>query len=197
MAVDARALQSLRTVVDISLVRRRGGEWARRELSAMNLSRLVYVSDAVRSLEAAELRALLETARRCNEKAGITGLLLASGGHFMQVLEGELEDVSDCFDRIRTDARHRNVQRLLLEFTPERLFPAWWMAHINVDRTAGVDRARLTDALRLGRTLRSGRGSGGGSRELVLAMLRDFKSQLLASADASAAAVAAALKAAG
>src|SRR4051794_6410146 len=148
------------------------------ESSTANLSRLVYVSEAVRPLTEVELHRIVERSHVHNQAAGITGLLLAGGGHFLQVLEGELEVVAERFDVIRADARHRSVQRMLFEAAPQRMFPSWWMGMLDVDKTTPVDRQRLAETVRLGRASR-GPGGGGRSRDAVIATLREFKAQLL------------------
>ncbi|MBB3349433.1 BLUF domain-containing protein [Sphingomonas sp. BK069] len=59
---------------------------------------------------------------------GISGLLLAKQGVFMQVLEGPPESVATTFERIRRDDRHSHVEVLSDTAETERAFGHWAMA---------------------------------------------------------------------
>jgi hypothetical protein len=143
-----------------------------------NFSRLVYVSQAARSFSDAELRRLAAEDGGRNERLGVTGLLVAGGGCFLQLLEGELEDIAMRFDAVRQDAnRHGKVQRLLFAFAAERLFPAWWMGLVNADLAGPAERTRLVEAARLARAVPAG-GGDGIAHELDL-LFRHYKTQLL------------------
>lgn len=69
----------------------------------------VYASAASTSFDQADLEALLAKARANNEKVNVTGMLLYHDGSFLQVLEGEEEDVEAIVDKIQVDDRHCNV----------------------------------------------------------------------------------------
>jgi hypothetical protein len=106
-----------------------------------------------------ELQAILDASRRNNAAAGLTGALLHSGAHVVQVLEGPVAAIEAVFDRIAADLRHTAVE--LLQFSPvaRASFPAWSMAYIpqgsadalamlepmrNVDGPEGIDAALAT-----------------------------------------------------
>ena len=110
-----------------------------------NLVRLVYVSEAFVPFSPADLAALLATSRRNNAARGLSGLLLAAGGHFMQVLEGTPDAVAERFTVIAADPRHRRVHRILCEPTADRLFGQWTMALFDPATAAGptFDRHQL------------------------------------------------------
>ena len=82
------------------------------------------------------LRALLERARANNARSGVTGLLLYLGGHFIQVIEGAPDAISQLIGRIRQDKRHQNVSVILARTIEERSFPAWSM---------GLHKMKLSD----------------------------------------------------
>ena len=65
-------------------------------LSEMVMYSLIYVSIATKPFSAAELVDLLKHARRNNEKAEVTGMLLYKEGNFMQALEGEERRLRRC-----------------------------------------------------------------------------------------------------
>lgn len=98
------------------------------------LYRLVYrsvVSIPGEEAEAARaLAAILETSRRNNAAAGLTGALLHSGAQLVQVLEGPLAAVEAVFDRIATDLRHTSVELLQFSHIAQASFPAWSMAYV-------------------------------------------------------------------
>lgn len=74
------------------------------------------------------LNGLLEWSRHYNAQHRITGLLLYSEGHFVQVIEGPEAEVSDLFARIQQDPRHTQVLTLSQGPGPQRYFPDWRMA---------------------------------------------------------------------
>ena len=89
---------------------------------------MAYVSTASKLFDSMELRDMLKEANERNKEAGITGMLLYKGGHFMQVLEGPAEAVTATFNRISKDTRHRGISVLVKGAVQERRFPAWSMA---------------------------------------------------------------------
>lgn len=95
----------------------------------MELSRLVYVSQAVTPMHEGALEDILTAARENNSKHRITGLLLFDGVHFMQLLEGPAEALEVTFDAIIKDKRHSNVVRIASETGVDRQFPGWSMGY--------------------------------------------------------------------
>ena len=136
--------------------------------------RLCYVSDAIRPMAKSELIGLLARARRNNASDSITGLLLYSEGHFMQLLEGPVDRLWRRFDRIRVDGRHRDLRMILDEPALDgRLFAGWQMGWLDVGRAAPLDRDRLQRMVDAPRD-----GSDTIGRAEVIALLRDFRNQL-------------------
>lgn len=88
---------------------------------------IVYHSCAVGLQTAADLTFLLQQARANNARLGITGLLLYGNGSFVQVLEGEEEDVRQVYDKIQVDFRHTRVHTLSDGPIPARTFKDWTM----------------------------------------------------------------------
>ncbi len=95
------------------------------------LTSLVYMSVAVDDLTDDQLVAMLREARLRNEALGVSGLLLAKGGRFMQVLEGPAWSVEDRFAAIERDPRHHDVKSLSRETIDARRFDGWSMAFGN------------------------------------------------------------------
>lgn len=94
---------------------------------------LVYVSTAKKMMEDADLLELLTQSRERNLKHNITGVLLYSEGTFMQVLEGERDDVYKIYGSIEQDLRHRNIIKLITGPADQRVFPNWSMAFASVN----------------------------------------------------------------
>lgn len=91
---------------------------------------LVYVSQAKYLFQEAELKSLLDMSRKNNTAHGITGLLLYDGGGtFIQVLEGEQEQIDKLYEIINQDPRHHSLGQLSYTEITERTFPDWKMGY--------------------------------------------------------------------
>lgn len=98
------------------------------------LVRLLYASRAAEGVGQEELGAILRQSRQDNPGTGVTGLLCLSGGIFLQVLEGGRTPVSQLYNRISRDPRHRDVLLLTYEEITERRFAGWSMGVIDLSR---------------------------------------------------------------
>lgn len=99
------------------------------------LYRILYSSQsAITGCESSvktEVDSILARSAARNAAAGITGALLMTADHFIQVLEGPLGALELTFERICCDLRHVNVS--LIELTPidARVFPEWSMTSVD------------------------------------------------------------------
>ena len=101
----------------------------------MRTCRLTYRSTATEdALTQDQLSALLKTCVGNNDRLGITGMLLVSGSHFLQVLEGPPSFVNELFARIVQDTRHHEVELLGFEGTVRRHFGDWSMRLIELGK---------------------------------------------------------------
>ena len=91
------------------------------------LYELVYISSAVRNLDDIELNQLLTLARNNNHSLAISGMLLYADGIFLQVLEGEQQQVLQLYKDIGADQRHTNLLMIHEGLIPKRNFPDWTM----------------------------------------------------------------------
>lgn len=96
------------------------------------LVRLLYASQAAQALNPATIDALVEQCRQNNPARGITGILCHSGDTFIQVLEGGRREVSQLYNTIAADPRHREVMLLAYEEIEERRFCSWSMGQVNL-----------------------------------------------------------------
>lgn len=83
---------------------------------------LIYASTATRAFTELQLNDLLTKFRLNNIKLNITGMLIYTGGHFLQVLEGEEKVVKKLYDAIRKDKRHKDFIIIHQGELPERQF---------------------------------------------------------------------------
>jgi len=94
------------------------------------LCRLLYVSriaPAAADHPTGAMTDILVASARRNRQDAITGLLLADGEHFAQVLEGPDALVTACYERILGDIRHMRSRLRLLVGIEARQFPRWSM----------------------------------------------------------------------
>jgi len=112
--------------------------------------RLVYFSkNLLDPLDGSVLRQLseiLNTSKRRNKPAGLTGALVFDDSWFLQVLEGERADVWKTFKRIESDERHAGVVVVEIKPMQERMFGNWWMGFARrVDENEQAFRPHLRD----------------------------------------------------
>ncbi|MBC7955840.1 MAG: BLUF domain-containing protein [Cytophagales bacterium] len=96
------------------------------------LVRLMYASRATESVNQDALAAILKKSRLHNPASGVTGVLCFSEGLFLQVLEGGRLPVSQLYNHIANDTRHRDVMLLSYEEIGERKFAGWSMGQVNL-----------------------------------------------------------------
>ena len=94
--------------------------------------RLIYLSSGTEAVTAAIIDQIVAEAQVKNAKQRVTGLLAYNGRNFMQVLEGESSIISELFQRIETDPRHRDVTILIEEYDVARAFDDWAMQALSL-----------------------------------------------------------------
>ena len=104
------------------------------------MKRIRYVSEFSGTTTAKQLSEITEKSIRNNERDGITGMLVASGGMFFQLIEGPDDAVNGLFARIERDERHRNVLLLDVETGEnlKRVCPDWAMAKADLSSRSDV-----------------------------------------------------------
>ncbi len=103
------------------------------------MKRMTYISRFSKAMDGKQLRELGDLAADKNKRLGVTGVLMASGGIFYQVLEGPEEHVDELYATIERDDRHADL--LLLssdDGVTERLFPDWSMRLVNLDAASHI-----------------------------------------------------------
>lgn len=107
------------------------------------LRRILYTSRAVKG----DLIDILAVSRANNGIDGVTGLLLARGSEYVQLLEGPPESVGRAFQRIERDERHTGINVLSDSTANSRVFADWAMAGLPGE-PGDVMAIRLQAALR-------------------------------------------------
>ena len=108
---------------------------------------VVYHSAATPGFSSIDLSELLTQARAKNRAYGVTGMLLAENGRFLQALEGPEAAVRSLMDTIATDPRHQHVRVLSEEDIDARRFPDWSMAEGHVGEIETMPLAEYLRAL--------------------------------------------------
>jgi len=98
------------------------------------LKRIKYISEFAELMTPADIDDLVQKAARKNKTLDITGILIASGRMFFQVIEGPGRHIDDLYEAIKKDSRHTNVHLLNSEWgVTTRMFPDWSMKRVNLD----------------------------------------------------------------
>ena len=98
----------------------------------MSLYRLIYRSRSAEAIDWDVLKSILHKSEQHNVVNGLTGTLLASTTHYLQVLEGGYEPVNETFARIVRDPRHEEIRIIDFSVVAQRLFADWSMRGIGV-----------------------------------------------------------------
>jgi hypothetical protein len=93
----------------------------------MRFCQLTYASTIGYDLSLAEAQRIAQRAASKNQSLGVTGLLLLSPKHFVQVLEGPTDTVNHLYLRVGQDPRHERVVLLHYQHVVRRQYPDWAM----------------------------------------------------------------------
>jgi hypothetical protein len=94
---------------------------------------LVYISTAYKLLTQDELLDILAVSRKNNERRNLTGMLLYGEGTFIQVLEGDIDQLNETYAVIKADPRHKNILKMTEGEITQRNFPEWLMGFKSVN----------------------------------------------------------------
>ena len=94
--------------------------------------RLIYKSRANQRINWDFVNELVSGSGDSNQEAGITGVLLATETHFLQVLEGGFDEVNELFMHIVRDPRHDDIKLIAFDCVESRLFGGWAMHGVGI-----------------------------------------------------------------
>lgn len=92
------------------------------------LVRLYYVSEIGPQLSDIDVQIIVGESQVRNRRLDITGMLVQTERHFLQIIEGRKESVDQLMSSVMRDRRHMNIRRVLEEPITRRLFAQWAMA---------------------------------------------------------------------
>lgn len=123
---------------------------------------LFYISEGQIGHEEASSRiaSLVEGSLVKNARLNLTGALLFTGTHFVQILEGPNEQLDQLMRSIERDIRHTNVTVIDRGPITTRQFPKWGLAYFGpsnfvsqrvlsvLNCSPGTERRRMAERLR-------------------------------------------------
>ena len=130
------------------------------------LVRLLYVSRLADTSKPEVIDGILADSRKHNPAQGITGILCYGAGIFLQAIEGGRDAVSQLYNHISKDLRHKDVVLLHFEEITERRFGGWTMGR--------VDLAKLNTTIVLKYSERPELDPYGVSGQMSLALLEEL-----------------------
>jgi len=96
------------------------------------LHRIIYKSKATVRVDLDVVLSIADESEERNVRLGITGLLLATDGHFFQVLEGEEKPLGKVYLRITKDPRHTELKVISRAPIDRRTFEGWGMKGVGL-----------------------------------------------------------------
>ncbi len=106
--------------------------WLKACDTGVQMYRLIYKSRANQDIGWDFINTLIGKCESKNKQVGITGVLLASKTHFLQVLEGDFDEINRLYLQIARDTRHDEVQLISFGSVESRLFGGWAMHAIGI-----------------------------------------------------------------
>ena len=95
----------------------------------MKLVQLLYFSRASREMSLADLKSVLESARKNNTNLDVSGMLCYDRRYFLQALEGERDVVNELYLDIADDPRHDEVTIISYRNVDTLSFEQWKMGY--------------------------------------------------------------------
>jgi len=108
------------------------------------MKRVKYMSKFAKSFTTKEIEDLAVQSAKHNKENDITGVLMASGDLFFQIIEGPDDKIDQLVERIVNDTRHKEViilNNLSGDFS--RLFPDWSMRQIILTEEVSIENNAL------------------------------------------------------
>jgi len=106
------------------------------------LFELIYNSIAEEFVSEKDIIDILNVCREFNTKFKITGCLLFHNREFLQIIEGEKEDILQLYENICNDKRHNNINLIMQGEIEKKMFPDWVMAFKEL---TDVEMAEISD----------------------------------------------------
>lgn len=98
---------------------------------------VLYVSKSTLGSSASVYETVQQIAKAsalANSRIAITGAMLFTGTHFVQILEGDLAEIDRLLAVIERDTRHTELRITERKSIAQRRFPTWTMAYMGPSR---------------------------------------------------------------
>jgi hypothetical protein len=86
-----------------------------------------------------DFTSILTSSRKNNPVRDITGILFYDQGKFIQIIEGEKQELDKLMDILNSDLRHKNIQVLIDAAVPHRELKDWNMEAFDISSHIGKD----------------------------------------------------------
>ncbi len=114
------------------------------------MKRVRYISRFAASLTTQDIDQIIATSQKNNPGRKITGMLMASGELFYQLLEGPIDEIDSLYARISKDARHEQILLLESEIGDfERICPDWAMQKVDLSLRSAAETAPISALLEM------------------------------------------------
>jgi hypothetical protein len=114
------------------------------------MKRVRYISRFSPDLSPKDIDEIVATSQRNNPSRNITGMLLASGDLFYQLLEGPRNEIDILYELISKDTRHEQVILIESEIGNfERICPDWAMQKIDLSLKSTTETAPISALLEM------------------------------------------------
>ena len=89
------------------------------------LKRMAWSSVPSPTFSPASFGKIIAPARTNNESNHVSGMLVYTGAHFLEIVEGDERDLDALWARVESDGRHDGLQRHAYEPCDGRWFAGW------------------------------------------------------------------------
>ena len=114
------------------------------------MKRVRYISRFASGLSPQDIDQIVETSQANNPDRNVTGMLMASGDLFYQLLEGPKDQIDTLYARIYEDPRHEQIVLLESEVGNfERICPDWAMQKIDLSLKSSAETAPISALLEM------------------------------------------------
>jgi GTP-binding protein EngB required for normal cell division len=90
-----------------------------------------------------DLEDIVQVSKLKNKVSEITGVLFYDNRQYFQLIEGEYEVLLQLMDKIRQDARHRDINMIIDQAVEKREFSSWNMDYFNISKSRQMNEDML------------------------------------------------------
>ena len=94
------------------------------------LVEMIYASKVAHPLNAHTVTDILQAARQFNTRHGLTGLLVFNHQYFLQVIEGDRNQLKRLLPRLMADPRHTDFALIRFATIAQRAYAGWSMGFV-------------------------------------------------------------------